>query len=176
LPTQLIDGWHRWTAHKQAKVENIKVTVTETANETEFLELSIERNSKHGLQLSQRDKEDMAHRIYNATPERERKGKKEHLASILSVPNRTMSSWLSRIDKDTKAKRDRRIFSQWLACYTQEEIAEKEGITKETVSEVVCQIKAELQKSDKSPAALHQVDFEIPDNVSSCNIIVHKHK
>ena len=67
---ELIDGWHRWTAHKQAKAETIKATVTETKNETEFLELAIERNSKHGLQLSLTDKKEMARKIYNATPER----------------------------------------------------------------------------------------------------------
>jgi ParB-like chromosome segregation protein Spo0J len=158
---ELIDGWHRWTAHKQAKVETIKVTVTETRNEMEFLKLAIERNAKHGLQLSPADKKDMALRIYNAIPERERDREKVKLAALLSVSDRTIRSYLSETDKDTKAKRDRRIFSQWLACYTQEEIAKKEGITKETVSEVVSQKTGGLPKSDKFPIFLHQVDFEI---------------
>jgi transcriptional regulator with XRE-family HTH domain len=45
--------------------------------------------------------------------------------------------------------------------YTQEEIAEKEGITHQAVDEIL-QKMAELQEFAKSPAALHQVDFEIP--------------
>ena len=48
----------------------------------------------------------------------------------------------------------------WMACYTQEEIGEKENITKETVSQV-CQIMANLQKSDKAYAE-HATDFQIP--------------
>jgi len=64
--------------------------------------------------------------------------------------------WLSRIDKDSKEARNKRIFDLWLACYTQKEIAEREGITKETVSEV-CQKMADLPKSAK-PFAEHLTD------------------
>ena len=121
---ELIDGWHRWTAHKKAGAETIAVVVTPTTSDAALLELAIERNASHGLQLSQEDKRDMARRIYHATAERERDAKKKHLANILSVSERTVREWLSRIDKDTKEARDKRIFDLWLACWTQEEIAE----------------------------------------------------
>lgn len=157
---ELIDGWHRWTAHKTANADTIKVFVTPTQSDAELLELAIERNSKHGLQLSQSDKMDMARRIYNATPERERDGKKAKLATLLSVPERTIRDWLSRIDKDTKAARNKRIFDLWMACYTQQEVAEHEGCSQETV-DVVLPKTADLPKL-VNPAALHQVDFEVP--------------
>jgi|SRR5579863_3197147 len=64
---ELIDGWHRWTAHKKAKADTIRATVTKTVNDAEFLELAIERNALHGLQLSQADKRNMARQIYHAT-------------------------------------------------------------------------------------------------------------
>jgi hypothetical protein len=35
--------------------------------------------------------------------------------------------WLSRIDKDSKEARNRRIFDMWMACYTQEEISAEIG-------------------------------------------------
>jgi hypothetical protein len=56
----------------------------------ELLELAIERNASHGLQLSQQDKQDMARRIYNGTPDGERDEKKKHLAKILAVSERTV--------------------------------------------------------------------------------------
>jgi len=49
------------------------------------------------------------------TPEKERDAKKTRLAKILSVSERTIRNWLSRIDKDAKESRDKRIFDLWLA-------------------------------------------------------------
>jgi transcriptional regulator with XRE-family HTH domain len=157
---EIIDGWHRWTAHRKNGAKSIKAIVVKTSGDANLLELAISANASHGLQLSQEDKKDMARRIYNATAEREREEKKKHLAKILSVSERTIRDWLSRIDKDTKEKRNKRIFASWLACHTQEEIAEQEGITKETVSEI-CQKMANLPESDKSLAS-HATDFDPP--------------
>jgi transcriptional regulator with XRE-family HTH domain len=47
-----------------------------------------------------------------------------------------------------------------MACYSQEEIAQRENVTKETVSQV-CQDLANLPKSDEA-AASHAVDFDPP--------------
>ncbi len=158
---ELIDGWHRWTAHRKNDAGVIRALVVETKSDSELLELAIEANSKHGLQLSQSDKQDMARKIYHVTPVKDRDAKKKHLAEILSVSPRTVSGWLSRIDKDSKVARDKQIFDMWLACHTQQEIADTVGCTKETVSEIVCQKTEKLQKSDK-PSATHQTDFTIP--------------
>ena len=160
---ELIDGWHRWIAHKTVKAENIKVTVTETKNETEFLKLAIERNAKHGLQLSPADKKDMAQRIYYATPEREREREKVKLAALLSVSDRTIRSYLSQPDKDTKEARDKNIFNLWLSCHTQEEIAKIVGLdSHHVVNDVILSQTESLPKGQKWVDALHQRDFEIP--------------
>ena len=134
---ELIDGWHRWTAYKKNNIDEIEVIVTETRSDAHLLELAIERNATHGLQLSQEDKRSMARKIYHITPERERDEKKKQLAHILSVPDRTLRDWLSRIDKDAKEARNKRIFDLWLACYTQEEIAERESVSRKAVSDIV---------------------------------------
>jgi len=159
----IIDGWNRWTAHKKMEAETIAVTVTETESDAHLLELAIERNAAHGLQLSQEDKKDMVRRIYHSTPERERDAKKEHLAKILSVSPRTVRGWLSRIDKDAKEARNRRIFELWMQCWTQEEIAEAVGLTKVAVHEV-CSETASLPKLNKpdQAAATHATDFKPP--------------
>lgn len=160
---ELIDGWHRWTAHKKLEARTIAVIVTHTANETELLELAISRNAAHGLQLSQDDKKDMARRIYHVTPEKEREGKKALLARILSVDLSTVHRWLSRIDKDAKEARDQRIFAAWLACDTQDEIAERENLSKATVSDICSEICTyeKLNKSDRASAD-HAVSFDTP--------------
>ncbi len=159
---ELIDGWHRWTAHKKAKAEEIRAIVTQTKSEAEFLELTIERNAAHGLQMSQADKQNMARRIYGATPDKERDAKKKQLAKILSVSERTVRDWLSRVDKDSKEARDKRIFDLWLACWTQDEIAAEVGCTQgEIAKSIPTGNLAERNKSEQSTAT-HATDFDPP--------------
>ena len=81
----LIDGWHRWTAHKKKGCESIRVDITETTSDMHLLELAIERNATHGLSLSEDDKRNCAIKIYLSTPVSERRGKRSHLAKILSI-------------------------------------------------------------------------------------------
>lgn len=45
--TELIDGWHRWTAFKKEKRADIPITVTQTKSDAHLLELAIERNAAH---------------------------------------------------------------------------------------------------------------------------------
>lgn len=160
---ELIDGWHRWTAHKKVNAATILARVTKTKSDGELLELAIARNASHGLQLSQADKKDMARRIYAATPEKERDATKARLAKVLSVSDRTVRDWLSRMDKDAKESRDRRIFDLWLACWTLEAIAEETGASKSDVDRTISQIGniAELGKPQRA-AAEHATDFDPP--------------
>ena len=53
---------------------------------------------------------------------------------MLSVSPRTVQSWVSGTDKDAKAERQEKAFKLWLACHTQEEIAEAVNVTQQTVS------------------------------------------
>ena len=160
---ELIDGWHRWTAHKKNEVEEIEAIVIETKSDAELLELAIETNATHGLQLSQADKRDMARRIYSATPERERDDKKKQLAKILSVSERTIRDWLSRVDKDAKQARKQRIFDLWLAGWSNVEIAESAGCDEKHVRDVIGEM-ADLPKlrKDQQSAADHATDFDVP--------------
>jgi dsDNA-binding SOS-regulon protein len=132
---ELIDGWHRWTAHKKAEAKTIRAKVTKTASESEFLELAIERNAAHGLQLSQEDKKKMAVRIYNSiTDRKERMAVKGRLTKILAVSAKLLDAWLSRSEKDMKEAAKREAFDLWLACRTQDEIAEAVGWPKQSVN------------------------------------------
>jgi hypothetical protein len=54
----------------------------------------------------------------------------------------------------------RRIFDLWLACHSQEEIAEAVGVTHQAVA-LVLQESATLPEIAK-PAAAHLTDFEVP--------------
>lgn len=153
----LIDGYHRWTAHKKAEKETVEVVVIQTSSDNDLLAMSIEKNAKHGMQLSSEDKKKMAVRLYNAGT-----GKaKEEICKILSISNSTVTSYLTDIDKQLREERKSKIFSMYLAGYTMQEIADAVGMTKETVSET-CQKITAMEKSDKLLANFQDSEFETP--------------
>lgn len=158
---ELIDGFHRWKAHQKNNLESINVVVTETSSDADLLALAIERNAKHGLQLSQEDKRRMAINIYAATQEKERQARKQSLSSILSVTQRTLNNWLTDIDKATNKARDKRIFSMWLSCSTQEEIAEAVGLSQNQVTE---KIKVLSETENFPKPILHAMNYELEDD------------
>lgn len=129
----LIDGWHRWTAHRKINAETIKVVVTETASEIELFALAIQRNASHGEQLDEESKKMDAIRLYASGTGLS----KERIAEVLSVSDRTVRDYLSDEDKKLAEQRDRLIFNMWMSCYTQEEIQESSGIPRKTISDKV---------------------------------------
>jgi len=160
---ELIDGWHRWTAYKKTGAETIPVFVTETQSDIHLYELAIERNATHGLALNAADKKEAAVKIYLMTSVSERWGKRKDLARILGVSEATLSGMLSRTDKEERERRNRRIRDWWLQYYTQQEIAEREGISKGQINEI-CSEFSDLKKLNKSEqaAAEHATEFEPP--------------
>lgn len=157
---ELIDGWHRWTAHKTAEREMICATVTKTASDNELYALAIERNAKHGFQLTEKDKRNCAIRLYNS-------GEgitKERIAEILGVVLRSVNGYLSDVDKMLREKRKQKIFDMWMACYTQEEIAKACGISRtEAESEIHDMTDLEkLPKVSKVASSHSDAEFETP--------------
>lgn len=164
---ELIDGWHRWTAHKKNGVATIVAIVTETKSDADLLERAISTNASHGLQLSQRDKEKMAGRLYSAfltgKPSKEEcAAYKSRLATILSVDLSSVQRWTSRDDKDYKRELEETAFRLWLSCHTHEEIAEATGWSRPTVTTFVEKLQLPfLDKSDQA-AATHTTGFDVP--------------
>lgn len=150
---ELIDGYHRWTAHKTAKVERVPVTITETASDAEFLVLAIRRNAQHGLQLTSGEKERMARRIYET---REIDDKRE-LARLLAVSYETIRTWVERIDERRQEDREQTIFDMWLRCETQQSIADAVGLSPGAINANLAEL-SDLQKSAKLkvPTVWHQ--------------------
>ena len=160
---ELIDGWHRWTAHKKNEEEEIEVVVIETTSDAHLLELAIETNATHGLQLSQADKQKMARSIYAVCDPRKQDEKKKQLAKILSVSERTVWNWVSRIDKDQKEERKRQIFDLWLSCHSQQETADVVGLSRESIRDSFGKYGniADFAKTDQNDAN-HEADFAPP--------------
>lgn len=117
---ELIDGYHRWTAHKKMELEVIRAVVTLTTSDAELDRLMARRNADGRVQLTQAEKKSKALKWYQGLED-----DKQAIADDLKVSLRTVKRWLSRRDKDLKDERNRKIAEMWLACYTEEEIAKE---------------------------------------------------
>ena len=166
---ELIDGYHRWTAHRKENAAEIEVTVTETASDVELLALACKRNSAHGLQLADKDKRSMAIRLYASGTGMEKK----EIAETLSVSERTVSGYLADTDKQLREQRRETIAALWLACHTQQEIADAVGVSQAEIAAATGEL-SELEALPKliKLAALHEDADWVPPlydiwNVSS---------
>jgi hypothetical protein len=130
----LIDGWHRWMAHKKEGRETIRTRLTETSSERQLKFLAGSRNSQHGWMLAQEEKKKEICALYRETPLKERAAFKVELCLGYSVPERTLNRWLHRIDEDTEKETKEQAFKLWLACSTQEEIGDLCSVTQRTIS------------------------------------------
>jgi len=133
---ELIDGWHRWTAHRKIEADNIEVIVTETKSDLHLLALAIKRNSDHGWQLDEDSKKKNAIRLYAAGTGMS----KEEIADVLSVTKRSVTGYLTDIEKQLREERKDKIFNMWLASYTQADIADTVDLARSAVSEEIATI------------------------------------
>ena len=156
----LIDGYHRWTAHRKAEALDIAATVTVTESEAEVYALAIKRNSQHGLQMNNADKKKAAIRLYAGGTGL----KKEEIADSLSVTERTVRNFLGDIDKQLQDEQNHNIASMWLACYTQEEIADALNIPRQTIGRKIESFAhfGQLSKMGKTLPFERDADFTPP--------------
>ena len=159
---ELIDGRHRLTAYKAADHEYIPVTITETGSDAELLLLACQRNASHGQQLASTDKQRMTRSIYERASDKDRPALKEELPKIMSVTPRTISSWVSRIDKDREAELRKRALSLWLACYTQQEIAEFTNFSEGKVNGLIKEFLTFGKFSESEKTGANFGDFTAP--------------
>ncbi|WP_420264077.1 DNA methyltransferase [Candidatus Magnetominusculus dajiuhuensis] len=111
--------------------EAIACFVTYTNTDIELKMIAAERNAKHGYQMSNKDKKNLAIEVCGSYSN-------EEIAKILSVSVRTVSDWTQNKRQSDEEKRNEDIFSEYLKGWnTQEAIAERYGITKQAVSKII---------------------------------------
>lgn len=141
---ELIDGFHRWTAHKLKECEFILASITKTTSDDHLLELAIRMNAQHGLQLSQKDKRSMAVLLYSrGTRGAERK---KELGKLLSVTPRAVSEWVSDLDQAEREQRREKIKELHFRAHTTEEIGQAVGLSSRMVENEVTAILEDVPK------------------------------
>lgn len=127
----LIDGLHRLKAHKQAELKEIDVIVEKTESENELYLRAIELNATHGLQLSYKDKQSLAVRLYDLK-------NRERLIKSLSISPASFDRWVSNKAKQMKEQKEEEAINTYLkAELSQKEVAEIIGVSEAEMSRML---------------------------------------
>jgi len=128
----LLDGRHRMLAYKtKADGADPEVTVYRYAisSKLESFRLACELQDR-GFALNNNDRQASAKRLYQLGDQSQ-----EAIAKVLGVAQQTVSSWLSRTLKEEKETKKKKAREMWLACATQEEIAEAVQVPRKTIDD-----------------------------------------
>ena len=143
---RLLDGKHRWLAYRKLHENTdteIMAWVYPVTSPHDQLRVAAKLNSDSAWQLSEESKDRTAKLLYSYG------STFNDIAYQLSIGTKKVSQYLSRIVKDQKVARNKRMFDLWLACYTQEEIADSVGVDHATVSRFVQSLSQEqMHKTD----------------------------
>lgn len=131
----LVDGFHRWQAHRREGVAEIAVENLGNLSDAEIRRESIRRNASHGHQLTQADKRRLAAmlwRDFGAMPNGERA---TEIAELLSVSERSVQAWTKDARQAEKQEQQDRAWDLWLDCLDVRAIESEMGVPKSTVDE-----------------------------------------
>lgn len=128
----LLDGRHRMLAYKtRADGANPEVTVYRYAisSKLESFRLACELQDR-GFALNNNDRQASAKRLYALGDQSQ-----ADIAKVLGVSAPTVSKWLSRTIKEEKEAKQKKAREMWLACATQEKVAEAVGVPRKTIDD-----------------------------------------
>ena len=168
---EIINGVHRWYAHKKIKEQKtIKVIIVETKDDAELLKLSIEEDRASAMQMSPEDKKGWAVELtITALDNNETVSNlRENLTKQLSVTEDTYNKWTVDIRKEYNKQIKEQIIQEYLkAELTQKEVAEKFSVTKMCISRYIddCNRKINLLFSYKPHDLFNNYDKETKDKL-----------
>lgn len=158
----LIDGYHRLEAHKKLGYETIKVEVINTSSFNELTLLSAMYNAKHGIPLSQKEKKEIAVKLYDGTSEMQEKLKNE-----LSVGKSTFYEWMKDVDSNIRQQEFRNIVFEYLrADKTQLDVGELFGKSQQHIDNIIKHLENILQQIPELENIVNSIEEKNNNNKS----------
>ena len=153
----LVDGYHRWQAHVREGATEMTVIDLGNITDTEIFNESIIRNASHGQQLSRKDKQSLAAKLWQSLVHLG-DDRKARIVELLAVSERSVEEWTKGARKAEKDDAKAKAWDMWLDCNTQETIAAAVGVDRTTVGNWMG-ISAELREFAEPPESRQHFDI-----------------
>lgn len=131
----LVDGYHRWQAHVREGVEMIQAENLGSLTDSEIFNESIRRNATHGQQLSRREKEALAGKLWQTLGHLDKMERESEIAAILSASPSKVREWTKEARKVEQQVLEVAVIDAWLNIEGSDRaIAERFGVDHKTVA------------------------------------------
>ncbi len=153
----LVDGFHRLQAHKRENATEIKAINLGNLSDAEIFRESITRNAKHGQQLSVKDKQNLAGKLWLTFADFPIDERIKEIAALLAVSDKSVRNYTKDARTEEKKAMQEKAWDLWLNCETQQAIADEIGVTQPTVREWIIDF-GKLSKFYNAPESLQHFD------------------
>lgn len=131
----LVDGYHRWQAHVRESVETIQAEDLGDLSDTEIFNESIRRNATHGQQLSRKEKEALAGKLWQTLGHLDKMEREAEIAAILSASASKVREWTKEARKLEQVALETAVVDAWLNIEGSDRaLAERFGVDHKTVA------------------------------------------
>ena len=156
----LLDGWHRWKAWLECKVETIDVEYLDTSDfmfdgslDVHAIKRKAARsNFRHGQPQTEKELKklirDEYRRKLDFLDNPGRAELKKQMAEDYSRSVRYVRDVTSRIDKDLKVELRETAFYMWMGCYDNQAIAHEIGYSEKAIRELLVSIQDRKNGTD----------------------------
>lgn len=153
----LVDGFHRWQAHRREGAKTIQAEDLGNLTDIEIFRESIRRNSTHGFQLEEKDKERDASIMWEKLAFLDVGERYKELCTLFSVSRSTMERWTKETRKTEKEEKQTKAWDMWLNCVSERQIAETLRVDHVTISNWLVK-KRQMTEFHQVPSSLQCFD------------------
>lgn len=129
---RILDGYHRVRAYKECGIEIVNAYVV-ALNGTPALLYAASLNTRHGVAMSYSEMKDVARATVEKFPDITNKA----IAEMMGIKQHTVTDWVKDLRAAQTAERDMLILRLSLLGWTQEEIGEVAGITRQAIGQLL---------------------------------------
>jgi hypothetical protein len=156
----LVDGFHRWQAHRREGVAAVPVVDLGNLSDAEIFNESIRRNASHGQQLSRKDKQVLAGKLWQTFAHLPAPERTTEIESLLAVSRDSVERWTKDARTFERRAAEARAYDLWLDCHTDVEIGRAVGTSNDTARRYR-ETFAESASAEHANAPKSRQDFDV---------------